>query len=87
MDARYVGGQRVRIVALIDSYGRPDLQMQKFVNEVGTVIRSYCVSGDEFPDLSKMFVYPDVYCYDIRLDECDVVLFGVLEVALELCIF
>jgi DNA primase large subunit len=87
VDARYVGGQKVRIVALIDSQGRPNPQIQRFVNEVGTVVRSYCVSGDEFPDLNKMFVYPDVYCYDIRLDERDVVLFGVPEVALELCIF
>ena len=85
MMANYTEGQKVRIVALIDSHGRPDPQIQKHVNRIGTVIKSYCVTKDEMPELSKMFVYPDVYCCDVRLDDGSI-LPGIPEAALELCI-
>ncbi len=87
MLARYAEGQKVRIVSLIDSCGRPNPQIQQYVNEIGTVVKSYCVTRDEFPDLSKMFIFPDVYCYDIRLDDSDVILPGIPEIAVEPCIF
>jgi hypothetical protein len=87
MMTQYVEGRRVRILALIDSHGQPDPQIQQHVNEVGTVVKSYCVTPDELPDLSKMFVYPDVYCCDIRLDDGGTILRGIPEVALELSTF
>ena len=83
MMARYSEGQKVRIVALIGNNGKPDPQIQRHVNEVGTVVKSYCVTRDELPDLSKMFLYPDVYCCDVRLDGGEIILPGVPEVALE----
>ena len=83
MFAKYSEGQKVRIVALIDGDGRPDLQIQRYVSEVGAVVKAYCVTKDEMPDLSKMFVYPDVYCYDIQFDGDGTVLSGIPEVALE----
>ena len=87
MLAKYTEGQKVRIIALVDSHGKPDPQIQQYVGEVGTVVKVYCVTRDELPDLSKMFVYPDVYCYDVRLDERDAILLGIPEIALEPCIF
>jgi len=42
MEAKYVAGQKVRIVDLIDNYGRPDPQVQRHVDRIATVIRSYC---------------------------------------------
>ena len=61
MLAKYTEGQRVRIVALIGNNGKPDPQIQRYVGAVGTVLKVYCVTRDELPDLSKMFVYTDVY--------------------------
>jgi hypothetical protein len=87
MIARFVEGQKVRIGTLVDSQGRLDQQVQRHVREVGTVVKVYCVTRDELPDLSKMFVYPDVYCCDVRLDEDDVVLTGIPEIALEPHVF
>jgi hypothetical protein len=39
------------------------------------------------PYLSKMFVYPDVYSYDVRLDEDGDIVRGIPEMALEPQIF
>ena len=83
MTVRYVEGQKVRIVPLIDSRGMPDPQIRQYVDEVGIVIKSYCVTRDEISGAEKMFETHDVYCYDIWLDQYDVVLRGIPEVALE----
>lgn len=85
MDAKYVEGQRVRIVDLFDSRGWPDRQIKPHVGKIGTVVKSYCVSRDEISGVEKMFDVRDVYCYDIWLDEYGVVLPGIPEVALEPC--
>ncbi|OGO24482.1 MAG: hypothetical protein A2144_01855 [Chloroflexi bacterium RBG_16_50_9] len=79
----YSVGQKVKIVPLVDSNGRADPQIQRYVNSIGTVVKSYCVTRDEMPDLSKMFIYPDVYCCDVRLDESGTILPGIPEAALE----
>ena len=81
----YAEGQRVKIIPLIGSDGRPDPLVQRHVDKTGTVARSYCITRDEFPDLSKMFVYPDVYCCDVRLDGDGAILPAIPEVALEPC--
>jgi len=83
MTARYVEGQQARIVSLIDSHGKPDPQIKQYVNEIGTVVKSYCVTRDEISGVEKMFDTRDVYCYDIWLDKYDIVLKGIPEVALE----
>jgi hypothetical protein len=83
LPAKFPEGQKVRIRSLIGTDGRRDPQLQHYVNNTGTVVKSYCVTRDEMPDLSKMFVYPDVYCYDVRLDADGIVVHGVPEVALE----
>ena len=84
MNARYNEGQRVKLVLLIGSDGRPEPELQRYVNATGTVVRVYPMTRDEFPDLSKMFVYEDTYCYHVRLDGSGQVLAGVPEAALEL---
>ena len=87
MNPKYSEGQKVRILALTDSNGQSDMQIQQYINKIGTVVKSYCVTKDEMPDLSKMFVYPDVYCYDIRLDGDGAILRAIPEVALEPHVF
>ena len=81
MTAKYVEGQKVRIVALIDGFGRPDLLIQQYVNKTGTVVKSYCISRDEIWE--KMLKLDNVDCYDVRLDNDDIILPGIPEVALE----
>ena len=83
MTVRYVEGQKVRIVKLIDSLGKADPQISKYVDEIGTVIKAYCVTRDEIPGVEKMFETQDVYCYDIWFAQYDFVLRGIPEVALE----
>jgi len=82
MTAKYTEGQRVRIVALIDGFGRPDSLIQQHVNETGTVVKSYCISKDEMWE--KMLKLQDVDCYDVRLDNDGTILRGIPEVALEI---
>jgi len=43
------------------------------------------IPKDEIPELSKMFVFPSVYCGYVRLEEDGNVLRGVPEDALEPC--
>lgn len=57
------------------------------MNKTGTVVKFYCITKDEMPDLSKMFVYLDVYSYDIRLDKDGDMVRGIPEVGLEAYLF
>jgi hypothetical protein len=57
------------------------------VNKTGTVVKSYCITRDEMPGLSKMFVYLDVYSYDVRLDKDGDIVRGIPEIALEPYVF
>ena len=67
MDPKYALGQRVKIITLIDGYGRPDPRVTELVGKPGEVIKSYYVSAIEVWE--KTLNPFDVYCYDIRLDE------------------
>ncbi len=57
------------------------------MDKTGTVVKSYCIMRDEMPDLSKMFVYPDVYSYDVRLGKDGDIVRGIPEIALETYVF
>ncbi|OGO41992.1 MAG: hypothetical protein A2137_00290 [Chloroflexi bacterium RBG_16_58_8] len=83
MIAKYREGQKVRVLPLVGSDGRADRQVGRHVGKSGEVVKAYCVTRDEMPDLNKMFVYPDVYCYDVRLDDNGNILRGIPEAALE----
>jgi hypothetical protein len=83
MIAKYSEGQKVKILPLVGTDGRADRQVGRHVGQSGTVVRAYVITRDEMPDLSKMFVYPDVYCYDVRLDRDGTILRGIPEIALE----
>jgi hypothetical protein len=87
MEPRYSEGQKVKIIDLVGTDGYADLQIRRHVNKTGTVVKSYCITRDEMPDLSKMFVYPDVYSYAVRLDEDENIVRGIPEIALEPYIF
>lgn len=80
-------GQKVQITPLVGTDGYADLQIRQDVNETGTVVKFYCITKDEMPDLSKMFVYSDVYSYDVRLDKDGDIVRGIPEMALEPKIF
>ena len=67
MTFNYVEGHRVKIVPLIDSRGMHDPQIKQYVNEIGTVIKSYCVTRDEMPGVEKMLDAHDVYFFHVRI--------------------
>jgi hypothetical protein len=83
-EARYSEGQKVRIIKLIDGFGRPDPRVKEYVGKTGEVVGSYFVSGDEVWE--KTLKFEDVYCYDIRLDGGGDITRGIPEVGLELII-
>jgi hypothetical protein len=65
MDQKFNIGQKVKIVLISGSDPQTDSLLRKLVGMTGTVARSYCISRDEMPDRTKLFVYPDVvYSYD-----------------------
>jgi hypothetical protein len=66
IEARFSTGQRVRIIPLIDGFGRPDPRVSDFVGQAGEVGRSYFVSRDEVWE--KTLKLLDVFCYDVLLD-------------------
>jgi hypothetical protein len=82
MEQKYAAGQRVKFVAIAGSDPTMDRQINALAGQIGTIVKSYCVTRDEMPDLIKMFVYSDVYSYDIRLDGGDIIR-GIPEPALE----
>jgi hypothetical protein len=81
MNPGYPEGQPVRIIKLIDGFGRPDPRVKEFIDKTGTVVRSYYVSGDEVWE--KTLKFEDVYCYDVRLDGSGDIARGIPEVGLE----
>ncbi len=81
MNPRYSGGQKVKIITLIDGFGRPDPRVKEWVGKTGEVVKSYYVSGDEVWEKTLKFL--DTYCYDIRLDGSAEIVRGIPEVALE----
>ena len=81
MTAKYTEGQRVRILKLIDGFGRPDPRLEQYIDETGTVVKSYCISPDEIWE--KMLILNIVYCYDVRLEGDGTMVRGIPEIALE----
>jgi hypothetical protein len=81
MNPRFYQGQKVRIIKLIDGFGRPDPRVKEYIGRTGEVIRSYLVSGDEVWE--KTLKFEDVYCYDIRLEGDGDIARGIPEVGLE----
>ncbi|MGD0795939.1 MAG: hypothetical protein ABR958_10250 [Dehalococcoidales bacterium] len=82
MEQKYTAGQRVKFIIIAGSDPAIDRQINSMAGKTGTIVRSYCVTKDEMPDLIKMFVYSDVYSYDIQMDDGDIVR-GIPEPALE----
>ncbi|MFH1646385.1 MAG: hypothetical protein ABID71_01660 [Chloroflexota bacterium] len=84
MDPEYTEGQKVKIITLIDGFGRPEPGVREFIGKTGEVVKACYVSRDEVWE--KTLKLLDVYCYDIRLDGDDGVARGIPEVALEPCL-
>jgi hypothetical protein len=84
LNAKYTIGQKVRIIPLIDGFGRPDPRIREWVGKAGEVVKSYYVSGDEVWE--KTLKLEDTYCYDIRLDGGGDVARGIPELSIELFI-
>ena len=85
MDPIFPNGQRVKIIPLIDGFGRPDPRVKEWVGKTGEVVKSYYVSGDEVWEKTLKLV--DTYCYDIRLDGGGDTARGIPEAALEASLF
>jgi hypothetical protein len=83
LEPKYSNGQRVKIIKLIDGFGRPDPRVGEFVGKTGEVVKSYHVSGDEVWE--KTLKFEDTYCYDVELDGGDTAR-GIPEYGLELII-
>lgn len=84
LEPRYSIGQRVKIITLIDGFGRPDPRVKEYVGKTGEVVRSYYVSQDEVWE--KVLKLEDVYCYDVCLDGEGDTARGIPEFGLELII-
>ena len=85
IDPKYDNGQIVKIITLIDGFGRPDPRVKEWVGKTGEVVKSYFVSGDEVWEKTLKFV--DTYCYDICLDGDGDIARGIPEVGLEPQVF
>ena len=81
MEPRYSAGQKIKVIPLIDGFGRPDPRVREWVGKTGEIVKSYYVSGDEVWEKTLKFL--DTYCYDIRLDGGGETVRGIPEVALE----
>ena len=81
MNPEYSEGQKIKIITLIDGYGRPDPRVKEWVGKTGEIIKLYYVSGDEVWE--KTLKMEDTYCYDVRLDGGGGIVRGIPEVALE----
>ena len=81
MDPKYSLGRKVKITVLIDGYGRPDPRVTEWVGQTGRVVHFYYVSAVE--NWEKTLNPPDIYCYDIRLDDSGDIAPGIPEVGLE----
>jgi hypothetical protein len=81
MNPKYSVGDKVKIITLIDGFGRPDPRVKEWVGKTGEVVKSYYVSGDEVWE--KTLKLLDTYCYDIRLDGGGEIVRGIPEAGLE----
>jgi|GEM_PF-1866772 len=81
INPKYAAGQRVKIITLIDGFGRPDPRIKEWVGKTGEVVKAYYVSGDEVWE--KTLKLEDTYCYDIQLDGNGDTVRGIPEVALD----
>ena len=77
MELRFDIGQRVKIVTLIDGYGRPDPRVTEWVGKTGEVVNYYYISGNEIWE--KTLKIKDVYSYDISLDDGGDIVRGIPE--------
>jgi hypothetical protein len=83
VDNKFTNGQRVRFIKITGSHPGIDREINQQAGKTGTVVNYYCVTRDEMPDLIKMVVYPDVFSYDICLDDNGAMVRGIPEAALE----
>ena len=74
----------MKIIKLIDGFGRPDPRVKEFVDKTGEVVKAYHVSGDEVWE--KTLKFEDIYCYDVKLDSSGDIARGIPEYGLELII-
>ena len=80
LNPKYSTGQKVRIITLIDGFGRSDPRVREWVEKTGEVVDSHYVSGDEVWE--KTLKFEDTYCYDVCLGDGDTAR-GIPEVGLE----
>jgi hypothetical protein len=83
LNPKYFVGQKVKIITLVDGFGRPDPRVKEYVGRTGEIVNSYYVSPDEIWE--KVLKLEDVYCYDVRLDGDTAR--GIPEIGLEAIIF
>lgn len=76
-------GQLVKILPLTGSDAGADRRLAPYVGKTGVVVSVWCRTRDEMPELSKSFVYPDVWCCDVCLDENGDIIRGIPDAALE----
>ena len=84
MEPRFSEGQKVKIIPLIDGFGRKDPRVEDLVGKTGVVVKSYYVSRDEVWEKTLKLI--DVYCYDVRLDGAGDIARGIPEAGLEACL-
>jgi len=82
IEPRYTEGQRVRIITLVDGFGRNDPRVKDFIGKTGVIVRAYYVSRDEVWEKTLKLI--DAYCYDVRLDGGGEIARGIPEVGLEM---
>ncbi len=81
MEQRFSEGQQVKIIELIDGFGRKDPRVTDWVGKTGEVVRCYYAS---FSEVWEKTLKPlDAYCYDIKLDDGGEIVRGIPEVGLE----
>lgn len=81
MEPKYKEGQRVKILELIDGFGRRDPRLQAYTGSTGEVVGYYYLSEDEMWEKTLKLV--GVYCYNVRLEGDGDIVRGIPEVALE----
>jgi hypothetical protein len=81
LEPGYSNGQRVKIIELIDGFGRKDPRVTDWVGLTGEIVKSFYAS---FSEVWEKTLKPlDAWCYDIKLDGSDEIVRGIPEVGLE----
>ena len=65
MDPRFQPGDRVKLVPLIDGFGRQDPRSDEWIGKTGEVTTWFYASFSEVWE--KTLKPADTFCYDIRL--------------------